>query len=75
MNLTYKEIGLARMLERKKKRYNKYINSIRESIMSGIPRGIRYGNSWPDSNSPTGYFQKCSYEVYGTCQSPCNGDC
>ena len=32
-------------------------------------------NCWPDSNSPTGYTQICSYEEYGTCQSPCNGDC
>ena len=31
--------------------------------------------SWADSNSPTGYTQKCSYEAWGTCQSPCNGDC
>lgn len=32
-----------------------------------------YYNSWPDSNSPTGYTQVCDY--FGTCQSPCNGDC
>jgi hypothetical protein len=34
-----------------------------------------YYNSWYDPNSPTGYSQVCSYEAYGTCQSPCNGDC
>ena len=32
-----------------------------------------YANAWEDPNSPTGYSQVCSY--YGTCQSPCNGDC
>jgi len=31
--------------------------------------------SWYDPESPTGYTQKCSYEAWGTCQSPCNGDC
>ena len=33
----------------------------------------RSSASWPDSNSPTGYSQNCSYQ--GICQSPCNGDC
>jgi hypothetical protein len=28
---------------------------------------------WDDPNSPTGMSQVCDY--FGTCQSPCNGDC
>jgi hypothetical protein len=32
-----------------------------------------YYNSWYDPDSPTSYTQVCDY--YGTCQSPCNGDC
>ena len=38
-------------------------------------KGRGFGESWSDPNSPTGYSQVCSYDVYGTCQSPCNGDC
>lgn len=36
---------------------------------------LKYGyrKPWPDSDSPTGYSQHCSYS--GTCQYPCNGDC
>ena len=59
----------------------------RESVMAASKWGsiplsaarykVKHGyyNSWPDSNSPTGYSQVCSYDAYGTCQSPCNGDC
>ena len=32
-------------------------------------------NSWQDPSSSTGYSQVCSYDVYGICESPCNGDC
>lgn len=28
---------------------------------------------WPDSESPTGWSQKCNWR--GNCQYPCNGDC
>lgn len=38
-------------------------------------KGKGSGDYWSDSNSPTGYSQVCSYDAYGTCQFPCNGDC
>lgn len=38
-----------------------------------FPLGALRRGSWPDPNSPTGYTRICDY--YGTCQSPCNGDC
>lgn len=28
---------------------------------------------WRDLNSPTGWYQNCSYQ--GICEYPCNGDC
>ena len=64
------------------KRNEKYFKKIRAANTVGgwIPlyavdsRGYVSG-SWPDPNSPTGYSQKCSYDAWGTCQSPCNGDC
>ena len=71
-----------RAANRRAKRNEKYFNKIR--IVSDLDVHVplhaidRYGivsGSWPDPNSPTGYSQKCSYEAYGTCQSPCNGDC
>jgi hypothetical protein len=37
--------------------------------------GWQVSGCWPDDSSPTGYSQKCSYDAWGTCQSPCNGDC
>jgi hypothetical protein len=70
----YKEEGLKRIRIRKSKRNNEYIRAVRNRI-SGAPLSVAkngYG-SWPDPDSPTGYSQICSY--YGTCQSPCNGDC
>lgn len=68
----------ARAYKRQKKHYEKYILKVRIAKDLGCPLHAidRYGNctgSWPDSQSPTGYFQKCGY--YEICQSPCNGDC
>jgi hypothetical protein len=72
----YKAEGLRRMLARKKQRFEKYRTLAIEARDLGIPlAGARLGGSWPDPDSPTGYSQKCSYEAWGTCQSPCNGDC
>jgi hypothetical protein len=67
----------ARAEYRRKVRMIKYVEKIK--AVEGLPCGVslsngRYG-SWPDPNSPTGYSQVCCYEAYGTCQSPCNGDC
>lgn len=36
-------------------------------------REYRNLQPWEDPESPTGYTQVCDY--FGTCQSPCNGDC
>ena len=72
----YKKEGLRRMLARKRDRYERYRALATEARNLGIPlSGARHGGSWPDPDSPTGYSQKCSYERWGTCQSPCNGDC
>lgn len=72
----------ARAHNRRSKRNAKYFNKIRiaNSIGFGVPLHAvdsdgRVTGSWPDSDSPTGYTQKCSYDAWGTCQSPCNGDC
>lgn len=70
-----KEKAIQKRTNRYAKRMEKYVNKIQKKreieslIISGA---ITY---WKDSNSPTGYSQKCSYERWGTCQHPCNGDC
>jgi hypothetical protein len=72
----YKAEGLRRMIARKKQRFGIYRKLSIEANALGIPLcSVRNGGSWSDPDSPTGYSQKCSYEVWGTCQSPCNGDC
>jgi hypothetical protein len=65
----------ARAKKRYDKRNNGYRALVQEAQMDGVPvAAIKHsGYSWQDSNSPTGYTQRCSY--IGTCQSPCNGDC
>lgn len=61
------------------KRWSIYLAKIKIARDKGCPlSAIRKDGtttSWRDPNSPTGYSQICSYDVYGTCQSPCNGDC
>ena len=71
-----------RAANRRARRNERYFSRIRTAreIDSYVPLHAidKYGivsGSWEDPNSPTGYSQKCSYEAYGTCQSPCNGDC
>ena len=72
----------ARAANRRARRNERYFERIRSAREIGYRVPLhsidKYGiasGSWLDPNSPTGYSQKCSYEAYGTCQSPCNGDC
>jgi len=65
--------GQRRMKERKFKRNDNYRTLSSKANEYGCGIGGAKGGSWADSNSPTGYSQVCDY--YGTCQSPCNGDC
>lgn len=70
----YKAEGLRRMKLRKDERNFNY-RSLSQNA-SYVGRSIsqcRSGSSWLDPNSDTGYSQVCEY--FGTCQSPCNGDC
>ncbi len=64
--------------KRKNELYHMKIKKVRE-LGNYIPLSAvrRDGTTeaWRDSNSPTGYSQVCSYEAYGICQAPCNGDC
>jgi hypothetical protein len=60
----YGKERVRRKNERKEKRRNKSIEKRQYKRLTG---------SWYDPNSPTGYSQNCDY--FGTCQSPCNGDC
>ncbi len=73
-----------RAFKRSKARMEKYVSKIqaarniddyRVPLSSLDSNGYGYfcGQSWRDSNSPTGYSQVCSYQ--GICQAPCNGDC
>lgn len=71
----YKEVGRFRMKNRKEKRNEKYRSLVTKAIGDNISFSGQKWGSWADSNSPTGFSQICSYGVYGTCQSPCNGDC
>ena len=71
----YKAEGLRRMKLRKQKRTLQYKLQIEKAQELGVPLYGARGGHWEDSFSPTGYSQVCSYEVYGTCQYPCNGDC
>lgn len=80
-----KQKRIQRAINRRKKRREIYLKRIQSvhwiSTDSNVPlsiiskHGYYMGGSWYDPNSPTGYSQKCSYDAYGTCQSPCNGDC
>lgn len=69
----YIEEGLRRMKKRKDERNSEYRGLVRKAREYGCPISGVKGGSWPDSDSPTGYSQICSYQ--GICQSPCNGDC
>ncbi len=71
----YKTEGLQRMKLRKQKRNLQYKLQIEKAQELGVPLYGARGGYWEDSFSPTGYSQVCSYDVYGTCQYPCNGDC
>jgi hypothetical protein len=78
--MTRKEKHAKRKVRAKKRkaiRMAKYVEKIQ--AVSHLPSHVSLSNrgfdSWEDPNSPTGYSQVCSYEVYGTCESPCNGDC
>jgi hypothetical protein len=66
-----------RISKHREKRNDKYRGRVRLASEIGAPlyAVTDYGvtGHWPDSNSPTGYSQKCSYK--GICQYPCNGDC
>jgi len=74
-NPKYIAEGKRRMKVRKDARNGNYRKLCAEASELGCTlSGVKYGY-WADPNSPTGYSQKCSYEAYGTCQSPCNGDC
>lgn len=80
-----KKNKIERSIKRRAKRKEIYVKKIRAvrdiSRILSLPlsiidkQGNYTGGSWYDPNSPTGYSQKCSYDVYGICQSPCNGDC
>lgn len=65
----------ARAVRRKERRNNKWRSICESAYWEGVPTAAirKPGHSWADSNSPTGFSQKCSYR--GICQSPCNGDC
>ena len=69
-----------RAWKRKQRRLDIYLRRKRVSDDYGIPLSAidKRGNCpghWADPSSPTGYSQKCSYDRWGTCQYPCNGDC
>jgi hypothetical protein len=80
-----KQKRIQRAINRRKKRREIYLKRIQSvhciSTDSNVPlsiiskHGYYMGGSWYDPSSPTGYSQKCSYDAYGICQSPCNGDC
>lgn len=65
--------------QKKNKVYHSKIKTVRDMgnyiPLSAVDRRGFAINCWSDSNSPTGYSQRCSYGAYGICQSPCNGDC
>jgi hypothetical protein len=58
--------------DKRAEKYCNFLNSNTDTINYCGFSGSKNG-SWYDSDSPTGYSQVCSY--FGTCQSPCNGDC
>lgn len=73
-----------RAMERAKKHNEKYHAKIQAAAQSwnnatakaygvSLSQAKTGGGYWPDSRSPTGYSQVCSYQ--GICQFPCNGDC
>lgn len=72
--LEYKAEGKRRMVERKRKRNNKYRRLSAQADEIGVPlSAIKHNAPWKCSHSSTGMRQICSYE--GTCEFPCNGDC
>lgn len=80
-----REEKVKRKIERAKKRRDNRNKKYKEKISkvsecgSNVPLWVLTNDGmfdcWPDSSSSTGYFQKCSYEAWGICEAPCNGDC
>lgn len=74
---------IQRSLARRSKRMKWYVTKIRSvnQYGSNVPlnshdkHGERNFCDWVDKDSPTGYTQICSYDVWGTCPSPCDGSC
>jgi hypothetical protein len=77
------EKRIQRSIRRKETRMKWYVNKIQKARQYGsnVPlnthnrEGYQLGTSWWDPESPTKWTQICSYDVWGTCPSPCNGDC
>lgn len=66
---------IKRSQERRQKRYNntRYtISKQRNAFEQGGFRAIKRCGVWEENGR---MMQVCSYEAYGTCEYPCNGDC
>jgi len=60
--------------EKRNKKYFSFLEDNRDVIRMGGFAPAKKGGRW--FNSSTGkYMQVCSYDAYGSCESPCNGDC
>lgn len=69
-----RKLRAARRKEKRNREYAQFVARYDRLIGLGGFSAAK-GRAWPDNSSPTGYTQVCSYEAYGTCQAPCNGDC
>lgn len=74
---------ILKSIQRKEMRMKHYVTKITKARNYGrnVPlnthdkEGYLKCSSWWDPSSLTNYTQICSYDAWGTCQSPCNGDC
>lgn len=67
---------IERSQKRRQKRYDKTASKIGRKMDSFRLSGFRAINNqsgvWEENGK---LMQICSYEVYGICEYPCNGDC
>ena len=57
---------------RRNAEYRNFLNSKREEISVG---GFQFAKNGGTFMKDGKWMQKCSYDAYGYCEYPCNGDC
>lgn len=68
-----REQKIAKRKAARNAKYREFLDENQSKIRAGGFTAAKNG-SWYDSERGC-YMQVCSYDAYGICESPCNGDC